>query len=103
MGRSAPLDGGYRIDESGVLDFLPLLASAGGFAANAAHGAALFHATLAAGLAEWVERAARRHNIAEVALGGGCFYNDILLRTLSDRLAAQGLRVLTAANSAARR
>ena len=31
-----------------------------------------------------------------VALGGGCFLNDILLRTLSDRLAAQGLRVLTA-------
>jgi hydrogenase maturation factor HypF (carbamoyltransferase family) len=29
-------------------------------------------------------------------LGGGCFHNDILLRTLSDRLAAQGLRVLTA-------
>ena len=47
-------------------------------------------------LAEWVERAARRHNIADVALGGGCFYNSILLRSLSEGLTARGLRVLTA-------
>lgn len=93
-GQVAPLKGGWLIDESGVLDFLPLLAVLAD-CRDADHGAALFHATLAAGLAEWVEHAARRHNIADVALGGGCFHNDILLRTLSDRLAAQGLRVLT--------
>ncbi|MHB0926621.1 MAG: Kae1-like domain-containing protein, partial [Gallionellaceae bacterium] len=63
---------------------------------DAGHGAALFHATLAAGMAEWAERAAHRHHIAQVALGGGCFYNGILLRALSDGLAARGLRVLTA-------
>ncbi len=94
-GEVAPLDGGWRIDEKNVLNFLPLLA----WLANCRdkeHGAALFHATLAAGLADWVERTARRHNIGAVALGGGCFHNDILLRTLSERLAAQGLRVLTA-------
>ncbi|RFC38184.1 MAG: hypothetical protein DID89_2727548390 [Candidatus Nitrotoga sp. CP45] len=61
-----------------------------------AYGAALFHATLAAGLAEWVERAAGELNIAYIALGGGGFHNDILLRALSDRLAKHGLQVLTA-------
>ena len=93
-GQAAPLDDGYRIDEKGVLDFSPLLtvlADCG----DAGYGAALFHATLAAGLAEWAGRAARQHNITHVALGGGCFHNDILLRTLFDRLATQGLRVLT--------
>ena len=96
-GQVAPLEDGYRIDASGALVFSPLLAELADCPKGnngAGHGAALFHATLAAGLAEWVERAARRHNIADVALGGGCFHNDILLRTLSDRLAAQGLRVL---------
>ncbi len=98
-GQVAPLEGGWRIDEKGVLDFSPLLAVLADCPKvnnGANHGAALFHATLAAGLSEWVERAACRHNIAVVALGGGCFHNEILLRTLSDRLAAQGLRVLTA-------
>lgn len=96
-GQVAPLEGGYRIDEKGVLDFSPLLAVLADSPKEnngAGFGAALFHATLAAGLAEWVDRAARRHNIAHVALGGGCFHNEILLRTLSGRLAAQGLRVL---------
>ena len=93
-GQVAPLEGGYRIAESGVLDFSPLLAALAD-CRDAGHGAALFHATLAAGLAEWVEHAAHRHSIADVALGGGCFHNDILLRSLSGRLAAQGLRVLT--------
>ena len=98
-GQVAPLEGGWRIDEKGVLDFSPLLAVLADYPKvnnGAGLGAALFHATLAAGLAEWVERAARRYNIAAVALGGGCFHNEILLRTLSDRLAVQGLRVLTA-------
>lgn len=98
-GQVGPLEEGYRIDEKGVLDFSPLLAALADSSKGnngAGHGAALFHATLAAGLAEWVERAARRHNITDVALGGGCFHNDILLRSMSDRLAAQGLRVLTA-------
>lgn len=98
-GSTAPLEGGYRIVEEGVLDFAPLLAVLADCPREndgAGYGAALFHATLAAGLAEWVERAARLHNIAAVALGGGCFHNDILLRTLSDRLAAQRLWVLTA-------
>jgi hydrogenase maturation protein HypF len=94
-GQVAPLDGGWRIDEEGVLDFSPALAVLAD-CHDVGHGAALFHATLAAGLAEWVGGAARRYGVADVALGGGCFHNEILLRTLSDRLAVQGLRVLTA-------
>ena len=104
-GQVAPLEGGYRIDgkapltQNTVLDFSPLLATLADSPKennDAGHGAALFHATLAAGLAEWAGRAARRHNIAHVALGGGCFHNEILLHALSGRLAEQGLRVLTA-------
>ena len=99
QGQVAPLEDGWRITEDSVLDFSPLLAVLADSPKEnncAGFGAALFHATLAAGLAEWVERAARQHNIAHVVLGGGCFHNDILLRELSGRLAAQGLRVLTA-------
>lgn len=98
-GQVAPLEGGFQIDAKGVLDFSPLLALLADCPKEnngAGYGAALFHATLTAGLAEWVVRAARQHNIARVALGGGCFHNAILLRTLSDELAAQGLHVLTA-------
>lgn len=97
----APLAGGYRIAANATLmqnvflDFSPLLAVLAD-CSDTAYGAALFHATLAAGLAEWVGRAAALHNIAHVALGGGCFHNDILLRILSDKLAKQGLQVLTA-------
>ena len=98
-GKIAPLAGGYRIDDSGVLDFSPLLAVLADCPKEnkcAAYGAALFHATLAAGLAEWVERAAGEQGISHIALGGGCFHNDILLHTLFDKLGAQGLQVLTA-------
>lgn len=94
-GMIAPLAEGYRIAASGVLDFSPLLAVLAD-CRDAAYGAALFHATLAAGLSEWVERAAGEHSIGYIALGGGCFHNDILLRSLSDKLAKQGLQVLTA-------
>ena len=94
-GLVAPLEEGWRIGENSVLDFSPLLAVLAD-CRDKEHGAALFHATLAAGLSDWVGRAARQHNIADVALGGGCFFNGILLRDLSDRLAALGLGVLTA-------
>ena len=100
-GVAAPLPGGYRIVENAALaqnatlDFSPLLAVLAD-CGDAAHGAALFHATLAAGLSEWAGRAAGMQDISRIALGGGCFHNAILLRTLSDALAAQGLQVLTA-------
>lgn len=91
----APLADGYRIADDRVLDFSPLLEVLSD-CRDTTYGAALFHATLAAGLAEWVERAASEHNITYIALGGGCFHNDILLCALSDRLVKHGLQVLTA-------
>jgi hydrogenase maturation protein HypF len=94
-GMVEPLPDGYRIDAAGVLDFSPLL----GVLADrpdAAYGAALFHATLASGLAEWVQSAAAERDISYIALGGGCFHNSLLSQSLSARLAAQGLSVLTA-------
>jgi len=94
-GSAAPLEEGFRIDGNGVLDFSPLLAVLAD-CREAGHGAALFHATLAAGLAELTARAAQRHGITRVALGGGCFFNGILLDDLTGRLTAQGLQVLAA-------
>ena len=93
-GQVLPLKSGYRIAENGVLDFSPLL-SVLTDCTDAAHGAALFHATVVAGLAEWVRRAADTQQINSVALGGGCFYNAILLRELSECLRSQGLQVLS--------
>lgn len=100
-GKVPPLAAGHRIMENSraaqfaVLDFLPLLAALAD-CPDPAYGAALFHATVTSGLAEWVRHAAAVHNVRTIALGGGCFHNDILSRTLSDQLADQGLRVLTA-------
>ena len=88
-------DDGYVLDESGQLDLLPLLARLAD-ESDPAHGAALFHATLARALAEWTERAARREGLATVALGGGCFLNHILSRDLGRLLAERGLTVLEA-------
>ena len=85
--------GGYCVN--GVLDFRPLLAElADGM--EAARGAALFHATLATGLAEWVGAAASTSGIRRVACGGGCFLNRLLLQRLSELLGERGIGVLAA-------
>lgn len=72
-----------------MLDFLPLLrilVRDTRFVQNVASAAAVFHATLCAGLAEWVKHAALQNGITLLALGGGCFHNDVLLQGLKDRL-----------------
>lgn len=104
-----PMTDGYTINpvsprprgERGgwCLDFLPLLAALAD-CRDSAYGAALFHATLAAGLTEWVGRATQQQTVATVALGGGCFLNKVLSRALIPALAQRGLRVLTAVNLA---
>jgi hydrogenase maturation protein HypF len=94
-GAVAPLAAGWAVSDDGVLDLLPLLGALADID-DAAHGAALFHATLVAALAEWVRAAARRTGIRTVALGGGCFMNRILATRLRARLERLGLTALEA-------
>jgi hydrogenase maturation protein HypF len=94
-GKVAALAEGYTITHDGILNFQPLLAALAD-CKNAAYGAALFHATLAEGLSAWVQRAAMQSSIRQVALGGGCFLNDVLSQALAENLSVHGLRVLSA-------
>ncbi|MDP2963078.1 MAG: carbamoyltransferase HypF [Sulfurimicrobium sp.] len=94
-GAVAPLPNGYALAADGTLDFLPLLDTLAD-TSDPAFGAALFHATLAQGLAAWVMQAAEQTSIRTVALGGGCFLNANLSRRLRDALMAAGLTVLEA-------
>ena len=83
---------GWRLD-AGVLDLRPLLGELAG-QRDAEQGAALFHATLVAALAEWTARACAAAGIETVALGGGCFFNRLLAVGLRRELEALGLRML---------
>ncbi|CAG0974413.1 Carbamoyltransferase HypF [Burkholderiales bacterium] len=94
FGPAEPLQEGYHL-EAGQLDFLPLLAWLAE-ARGVERAAAVFHATVAKGLADWCIEAARREGLSTVALGGGCFLNQVLSGALSQTLEAAGLRVLGA-------
>lgn len=90
-----PAANGWRIDPTGQLDLLPLLALLAD-ERDAQYGAALFHATLIAALADWVVQAAQHNGIQNIACGGGCFFNKLLSAGLRERLEGAGLKVLTA-------
>ena len=93
-GPVAPLGRGYTLDQ-GRLGFLPLLeclADTG----DAGFGAALFHATLAAGLAAWLAAMMEKTGLSDVALGGGCFLNKLLSADLALRLQQMGANVYQA-------
>jgi hydrogenase maturation protein HypF len=94
-GETLPLQDGYRIDADNLLDLRPLYEALAD-CQDSAHGAALFHATLAAALADWAEQAARRAGLRTVACGGGCFLNHLLALKLTALLRQRGLRVLLA-------
>ena len=94
-GTEEPLGNGFRVMEDGTLDFLPLLAAIAD-ARDQAHGASVFHATLAEGLARWVLAFSERHGVGRIVFGGGCFLNVVLTRALGQRLAAAGLDVYQA-------
>lgn len=89
-----PLTGGWRI-AGDILDFSPLLPALLD-CTDAGQGAALFHATVAAGLAEWAMFAVDREKLAKMAIGGGCAANAILLDALRRHLTAAGIEVLEA-------
>jgi hydrogenase maturation protein HypF len=94
-GAAAPLADGWALDAEGTLSMIPLTAALAE-SRDPAHAAALFHATLAAALAEWASAAAEREKIDTIALGGGCFLNRLLAADVRRRLGAAGLNVLDA-------
>jgi len=89
------LEAGFAISAANELDFTPLLARLAE-ERDAPFGAALFHATVIEGLAEWAALAAEAEGLATVACGGGCFLNALLARGLRNALAARGLAMLEA-------
>ncbi len=91
-GEMLPLDQGWEI-AGDQLDLTPLLAVLAD-EANPGRGAAIFHATLAAALTEWVRRTAEPGS--RVLGGGGCFLNQVLVRNLRSRLATHDLRLVEA-------
>ncbi len=94
-GPVSPYRDGYVLESDASLNLLPLLAKLAG-TDDAAFGAALFHATLAQGLIDWVLAAAVRHGLTEVVLAGGCFLNRLLSEILRTELQANGLCVYEA-------
>lgn len=84
----------WTLDAAG-LDLTPLVLRLAD-ERDAGRGAALFHATLVAALAAWVESAAANTGLRTVALGGGCFLNAILARGLRATLEPRGFVVLEA-------
>lgn len=74
------------------LDLLPLLARLVD-CTDAVYGAALFHAVLIEALAQWLGLMAERQGIRTVVAGGGCLFNQVLLRGLRAALAKRGLRL----------
>jgi hydrogenase maturation protein HypF len=85
----------FAVGDAHRLDLTPLLARLAD-ESDPGFGAALFHATLVAALAEWVAHAAKAQGITTVACGGGCFLNAILARGLRAALAARGIAMLEA-------
>jgi hydrogenase maturation protein HypF len=84
----------YEI-RAGVLDFIPLLKTFPDYP-DKSYGAALFHATLAAGLAEWLLVTVNRENIGKIVVGGGCALNGLLMRLLRGHLEAGGATLFEA-------
>jgi hydrogenase maturation protein HypF len=79
------------IQADGTLDLLPLMARLWTLADALPEplwpGAARFHVALADGLARWAWGAALAHDCSTVVLGGGCFYNKLLVARLHEGLA----------------
>ncbi len=83
------LVGGYALD-GGALDLRPLMAQLLEPGLTARDGAALFHGTVAEGLAALVAEAAGACGPRRVVLGGGCLMNRTLAEALSRGLRRRG-------------
>ncbi len=95
-GNTPALPHGYHISNDNQLSFIPLLHALID-AKDQALAAAQFHATLGAGLAEWVIQSARQQHLSRIALAGGCLLNQLLAKSLLESLNQAGLQVYTAA------
>jgi hydrogenase maturation protein HypF len=96
-GPVAPMAGGWQSDAVDMLDLRPLLAALAELPPDAlTFGAALFHATLAAALADWVTAAARQQGLDTIVGAGGCFLNRLLCAALRENLARRGLEFVAA-------
>jgi hydrogenase maturation protein HypF len=89
-----PLPNGFAL-EGDQLSFSPLLATLAD-CDDMGYGASVFHATVAAGLQQWLEDAAQRIQLRRVAIGGGCAMNEVLMGYLRVSLAGAGLSLLEA-------
>jgi len=82
----------WRLD-GGVLDMIPLLGQL--VDVEPADGADLFHGTLIEAMTEWVAWAAEDTGVRQVAFGGGCFFNKVLMSGLAANLTERKIDVLT--------
>jgi len=87
-----PLNEGWTI-EDGQLNLLPLFSTLAD-EKNPERGAAVFHATLVAALADWVCAAAPANGT--IVGSGACFLNMVLARGLRSRLGGHGLHLIEA-------
>ena len=93
-GRVEAAPEGWQLRD-GVLDLSPFLAYLED-CEDAAAGAAWFHATLAAALADWVAAAAQRSGIRRVVAAGGCLLNRLLSGRLRAELADRDIVLIEA-------
>jgi hydrogenase maturation protein HypF len=89
----------WAVTPDGQIDVRPLLLST--LIATDLHNpaavdeaAARFHLTLADALCAHAIAQARTHQVRDVALGGGCFFNRILTQRIVSQLESAGLNVL---------
>lgn len=93
----------WHITSDGVIDLRPwlrerLLPVDTSNPAAMDEAALSFHLTLAAALCQQAVTLARSHQITDVALGGGCFFNCILKDAIVSQLEQAGLNVLQSKN-----
>ncbi len=93
-GMPAVLEAGWTISAESQLDLRPTLTYLAA-EKEAERGAAIFHVTLIAALADWVIRASQQTGITTVACGGGCFFNKLLSAGLPSQLAGTGITMLS--------
>jgi len=83
-------DHGWRVEDNGNLNLLPLLGRL--CECTAQSGAELFHGTLIFALSDWITRACHKQGINKVALSGGCFLNAIVTQGLIKNLHRAGIQ-----------